>query len=76
MAYYTVYYTESPRVFWMAFIRTSPFRKDPQYSRSIVVPLHRPTADMSAIGDVWSMRQKRRTPAYTTNGADIPIVRA
>ena len=141
----------------MVFIRTSPFRKDPQYSRSIVVPLRRPTADTGAIvqatvlglraiycqgfkyakagvmlldlqpnciaqgeldlgddefledtadkarlmsaldainkrygrgtmkiasagldGDrrVWSMRQERRTPAYTTNWADIPSVRA
>ena len=141
----------------MVFIRTSPFRKDPQYSRSIVVPLRCPTADTGAIvqatvlalraiycrgfkyakagvmlldlqpnsiiqgeldlsgddslediadkarlmsaldainkrygrgtmkmasagleGDrrVWSMRQERRTPAYTTNWADIPIVRA
>lgn len=141
----------------MVFIRTSPFRKDPQYSRSIVVPLRRPTSDTGAIvqatvlglraiycqgfkyakagvmlldlqpdsiiqgeldlggddslediadkarlmsaldainkrygrgtmkmasagleGDrrVWSMRQERRTPAYTTNWADIPIVRA
>jgi DNA polymerase V len=25
---------------------------------------------------VWSMRQERRTPAYTTNWADIPIARA
>lgn len=33
----------------MVFIRTSPFRKDPQYSRSIVVPLRRPTADSAAI---------------------------
>ncbi|MEI7494674.1 MAG: Y-family DNA polymerase [Betaproteobacteria bacterium] len=141
----------------MLFIRTSPFRKDPQYSRSIVVPLRRPTADTGAIvqattlglqaiycqgfkyakagvmlldlqpdsvvqgeldlaeddshadiaekvrlmsaldtinkrygrgtmrmasagldGDrrVWSMRQERRTPAYTTNWVDIPIARA
>jgi DNA polymerase V len=141
----------------MVFVRTSPFRKDPQYSRSIAVPLRRPTADTGAIvqatvlglqaiyrqgfryakagvmlldlqpdsviqgeldlgdddsleeiadkarlmsaldainkrygrgtmkmasagldGDrrVWSMRQERRTPAYTTNWADIPIVRA
>ena len=141
----------------MVFIRTSPFRKDPQYSRSIAVPLRRPTADTGAIvqatvlglqaiyrhgfkyanagvmlldlqpdsviqveldlgdddsleeiadkarlmsafdainkrygrgtmkmasagldGDrrVWSMRQERRTPAYTTNWADIPMVRA
>ena len=29
----------------MVFIRTSPFRKEPQYSRSIVVPLRRPSSD-------------------------------
>ena len=33
----------------MVFIRTSPFRKDPQYSRSITVPLRRPSADSAAI---------------------------
>lgn len=141
----------------MVFIRTSPFRKDAQYSRSIIVPLRRPTADTGAIvqaavlglqaiyrrgfnyakagvmlldlqpdsvvqgeldlgndeslediadktrlmaaldainqrygkgtmkvasagldGDrrVWSMRQERRTPAYTTDWADIPVARA
>jgi DNA polymerase V len=141
----------------MVFIRTSPFRKDPQYSRSIIVPLRRPTADTGAIvqaavlglqaiyrrgfnyakagvmllelqpdsvvqgeldlgddgslediadktrlmaaldainqrygkgtmkvasagldGDrrVWSMRQERMTPAYTTDWADIPVARA
>ena len=141
----------------MVFIRTSPFRKDAQYSRSIVVPLLHPTADTGVIvqaavmglhaiyqpgykyakagvmlldlqpdsvvqgeldlgdggtfeeiaektrlmtaldtinrrygkgtmkmasagldGDrrVWSMKQERRTPAYTTNWADIPVARA
>lgn len=142
----------------MVFIRTSPFRKDAQYSRSVVVPMRRPTADSGAIvqaailglasiflaghqyakagvmlldlqpdhirqgeldwgpeskyqdseqdktqlmtaldsinakygrgtmkmasagldGDrrTWSMRQERRTPAYTTCLADIPIARA
>lgn len=141
----------------MVFIRTSPFRKDSQYSRSIVVPLRRPSADTGAIvqaavmglqaifrpgylyakagvmlldlqpdsmlqgeldledgdtseeladksrlmtaldtinhrfgkgtmkmasagldGDrrVWSMKQERRTPAYTTNWDDIPVARA
>lgn len=29
----------------MVFVRTSPFRPEPQYSRSIVVPLRRPTSD-------------------------------
>jgi DNA polymerase V len=33
----------------MVFIRTSPFRSDPQYSRSMVVPLRRPSADTGAI---------------------------
>ena len=141
----------------MVFVRTSPFRKDPQYSRSIVVPLLRPSADTGAIvqaavaglraiyrpgfqyakagvmlldlgpdsvvqgeldfaegeslqdaagktrlmtaldtinqrfgkgtmkmasagldGDrrVWSMKQERRTPAYTTNWDDMPVARA
>jgi DNA polymerase V len=141
----------------MVFIRTSPFRKDAQYSRSIVVPLRRPNADTGAIvqaavmglkaifrpgfkyakagvmllelqpdsvvqaeldlgdGDPteeladktrlmtaldavnqrfgkgtmkmasagldgecrqWSMKQERRTPAYTTNWADMPVARA
>lgn len=141
----------------MVFIRTSPFRKDAQYSRSIVVPLRRPSADTGAIvqaavlglqaiyrpgykyakagvmlldlqpdsvvqgeldlgdsdcadeladktrlmtaldtinqrfgkgtmkmasagldGDrrVWSMKQERRTPGYTTNWDDIPVARA
>jgi DNA polymerase V len=141
----------------MVFIRTSPFRKDAQYSRSIVVPLLRPSADTGTLiraavgglqaiyrpgyhyakagvmlldlqpdavvqgeldlGDVgtqeqqeekirlmstldtlnqrfgkgtlkmasagldgdrrlWSMKQERRTPAYTTHWADIPVARA
>lgn len=138
----------------MVFVRTSPFRSDPQYSRSIVVPLRRPTADTAEIihsalqglkaifrsgynmakagvmlmdlqsdavvqeeldfeeeggsrdrgklmesldelnnrfgrgtvlmasagleGDkrAWSMKQERRTPAYTTRLSDIPTVRA
>jgi DNA polymerase V len=33
----------------LTFVRTSPFRDDPQYSRSIVVPLRRPTSDTSRI---------------------------
>jgi DNA polymerase V len=141
----------------MVFIRTSPFRKDAQYSRSIVVPLLRPSADTGVIvqaavmclqsiyrpgykyakagvmlldlqpdsvvqaeldlgdgstleelieksrlmtaldtinrrfgkgtmkmasagldGDrrVWSMKQERRTPAYTTKWEDIPVAKA
>ncbi|OOG85158.1 hypothetical protein B0E41_08635 [Hydrogenophaga sp. A37] len=33
----------------LTFVRTSPFRADPQYSRSIVVPLRRPTSDTNRI---------------------------
>ena len=33
----------------LCFIRTSPFRSDPQYSRSITVPLRRPSADTALI---------------------------
>jgi DNA polymerase V len=33
----------------MVFIRTSPFRQDAQYSRSVTVPLRRPSADTAVI---------------------------
>lgn len=33
----------------LVFIRTSPFRQEPQYSRAMVVPLRRPSSDTSAI---------------------------
>jgi DNA polymerase V len=33
----------------MVFIRTSPFRKDEQYSRSTVVPLRRPSSDTGVL---------------------------
>lgn len=33
----------------MCFVRTSPFRKDPQYSQSVCMPLRRPTADTGAL---------------------------
>jgi DNA polymerase V len=33
----------------LMFIRTSPFRQDPQYSRSMTVPLRRPSADTAVI---------------------------
>ena len=137
----------------LCFIRTSPFRDDPQYSRSITVPLRRPSADTAVIvsaavnglrliyrpgfklakagvmlmdlqpdsvqqgelaledddvhstsglmaaldglnqrygrgtvqmasaglaGErrIWSMKQERRTPGYTTCWADMLVVRA
>ena len=137
----------------LCFVRTSPFRSDPQYSRSITVPLRRPSADTALIvgaaiaglraiyrpdynmtkagvmllelqsdsvqqqelaledddvvdrgnlmatldglnlrygrgtvsmasaglaGDrrVWSMKQERRTPAYTTDWNNLAVARA
>ena len=33
----------------VCFIRTSPFRSDPQYSRSVSVPLRRPSSDTSVL---------------------------
>jgi DNA polymerase V len=33
----------------LVFIRTSPFRKDPQYSRSVVIPLRRHRADTACL---------------------------
>ena len=137
----------------LCFVRTSPFRADPQYSRSITVPLRRPSADTALIvgaalaglraiyrpdylmakagvmllelqsdsvqqhelaledddivdrgnlmatldglnlrygrgtvsmasaglaGDrrAWSMKQERRTPAYTTDWNDLAVARA
>ena len=138
----------------LVFIRTSPFRKTRQYSRSVVVPLRSPTSDTAAIAGAavmglhqifrpgfqyakagvmlldiqdssvdqielnfnepvagrdrtrlmtaldavnnrwgkgtmkigsanvgqaprdWTMKQERRTPAYTTEWDDMPIARA
>ena len=138
----------------LVFIRTSPFRKDPQYSRSVVVPFRRPTSDTAHIvaaalaglkviyrpgfklakagvmlmelqsasthlqgeldlevdverdreklmntldelnrrygkgsvhmasagiegnNRIWTMKQERRTPGYTTCWDDMPVVRA
>lgn len=39
----------------LVFIRTSPFRKTPQRSRSIVVPLRRPTDDTAGIAQAAIM---------------------
>jgi DNA polymerase V len=33
----------------LVYIRTSPFRQEPQYSQSIAMPLHRPSADTTAL---------------------------
>jgi DNA polymerase V len=138
----------------LVFVRTSPFRKTPQYSRSVVVPLRRPCSDTASIAGAaimgletiyrpefqyakagvmlldltssaveqveldlgesdserdlnrlmlaldavndrwgrgtlkigsakfgkapkdWTMKQERRTPAYTTEWDDMPVARA
>ena len=44
----------------MVFVRTSPFRKnDPQYSRAMMVPLIRPTADTGLIVQAATMGLRR-----------------
>lgn len=44
----------------MVFVRTSPFRKDdPQYSRAMMVPLLRPTADTALIVQAATMGLQR-----------------
>lgn len=42
----------------LCFIRTSPFRPDAQYSRSMIVPLRRPTADTALIAQAAIMGLK------------------
>lgn len=42
----------------LVFARTSPFRDGPRYSRSIVVPLRRPTADTSELTNAALMGLK------------------
>lgn len=47
----------------ITFIRTSPFRDDKQYSRSVMVPLRRPSADTGEIvqAALMGLRQVYRT---------------
>ncbi len=42
----------------MVFIRTSPFRKTPQYSRSVVVPLRSPSSDTAVLAGAALMGLK------------------
>jgi DNA polymerase V len=44
-----------------------------RYGRGTV---HMASAGMAGIKKVWSMKQERRTPGYTTTIADMPVVRA
>ena len=50
----------------LVFIRTSPFRNTPQYSRTMVVPLRRPTDDTAALVRAALLGLK----AIYTNGFD------
>lgn len=43
----------------LVFIRTSPFRPEPQYSQSIVVPLRRPTSDTGELVTAAMMGLRR-----------------
>ena len=59
----------------MVFIRTSPFRKEPQYSRSTVVPLRRPTSDTGDLvaAAVMGLRSIYR-PGYKLAKAGIMLL--
>jgi DNA polymerase V len=59
----------------ICFVRTSPFRKDPQYSGSISVPLRRPTSDTGALvsAAVAGMRAIYR-PGFSYAKAGVMLV--
>lgn len=38
--------------------------------------LHMASAGVDGLKRIWSMKQERRTPRYTTNWADIPVAKA
>jgi DNA polymerase V len=59
----------------ICFVRTSPFRKDPQYSGSISVPLRRPTSDTGALvsAAVAGMRAIYR-PGFNYAKAGVMLV--
>lgn len=59
----------------MVFIRTSPFRKEPQYSRSTVVPLRRPTSDTGDLvaAAVMGLRSIYR-PGYKLAKAGVMLL--
>jgi DNA polymerase V len=59
----------------LVFIRTSPFRKDPQYSRSIVVPLRRPSSDNAAIvGAAIAGLRAIHAPGYKLAKAGVMLL--
>jgi DNA polymerase V len=59
----------------ICFVRTNPFRKDPQYSGSISVPLRRPTSDTGALvsAAVAGMRAIYR-PGFNYAKAGVMLV--
>ena len=59
----------------LTFVRTSPFRPDKQYSRSIIVPLRRPTADTAALveGALMGLRTIYRS-GYKFTKAGVMLV--
>lgn len=59
----------------MVFIRTSPFRKTPQYSRSVVVPLTQPSADTSTLvqATLWGLQRIYR-PGFEFAKAGVMLM--
>jgi DNA polymerase V len=59
----------------LVFIRTSPFRKDPQYSRSMIVPMRKPSDDTSAIvGAAWTGLRAIYQPGYRLAKAGVMLL--
>lgn len=59
----------------LVFIRTSPFRKDLQYSRSMTVPLRRPSADTALIVQAALMGLKAiYKPGYNYAKAGVMLM--
>ena len=59
----------------LVFIHTSPFRKGPQYSRSITVPLRRPSADTAVIvGAVLAGLRLIYRPGYQYAKAGVMLL--
>lgn len=59
----------------LCFIRTSPFRDDKQYSRSVTMPLRRPSADTAVIVQAALMGLKRiYKPGYKYAKAGVMLM--
>jgi len=57
------------------FARTSPFRDGPRYSRSIVVPLRRPTADTGELVSAAAASMRRiYKPGYKMAKAGVMLL--